>query len=68
MWNLLPIYADDGSLVDQDISGGVAQEIDWAIGNANGVLAHIKETGTYVQVSFDISSKLWTSAPVPPPI
>lgn len=65
MWNYLPIYADDGSLVDQDISGGVAQEIDWVLGNDLGILVHVKETNTCVQRSWNLLQKTWTDAPAP---
>lgn len=65
MWNYLPVYADDGSLVDSDISGGVAQEIDWVSGNSLGVIVHVKETGTCVQRSWNLLQKAWTDAPAP---
>lgn len=66
--NVLPVYADDGSLVGQDISGGVAQEIDWVYGNANGAIAHIKVAGTCVQYSWDAVAKIWSSAPATCPV
>lgn len=38
LWNYLPIYADDGSLVGSDIFGGDATEVEWIVGSANGAI------------------------------
>lgn len=68
MWNYLPVYADDGSFVSQDISGGVAQEVDWVYGNTNGVIAHIKDGNTCVQQFWDVVRNVWQNMPIVCPV
>lgn len=41
LWNKIPLYADDGSLVGPDIAGGSAQMIDWVDGTATGIISHV---------------------------
>ncbi len=41
LWNTIPIYADDGSLVGPDIAGGSAQLIDWVDGMSGGIISHV---------------------------
>ena len=63
-WNFLPIYADDGSLVGSDISGGTSAEIDWANTNAIGIIFHDKTNGGCGQYAWDASYKVWYAQPV----
>ncbi len=59
LWNYLPIYADDGSLVGPDIFGGDSQEIDWVYGTNKGIIVHIKEGGVCAERSWDKEYKTW---------
>lgn len=45
LWNVLPIYADDGSLAASDISGGISTEIDYVQGSTVGAIVHEKVNG-----------------------
>ena len=58
-WNYLAIYADDGSLVGSNISGGSREEIDFAQGSAKGVIVHSKPTGDCYEMAWNSPQKLW---------
>ncbi|MBP9867098.1 MAG: hypothetical protein KBC41_03430 [Candidatus Pacebacteria bacterium] len=64
MWNVLPFYIDTGSPFGQDISGGIAEEIDWVYGNSLGAIAHVKSTNTCIQFALDSTLKTFVHSPV----
>ena len=64
LWNVLPIYADDGSLAANDIFGGIASEIDQVLGNSSGVILHDKPTGICVELYYFAQGFTWSSREV----
>lgn len=61
LWNVLPMYADDGSLVGPDIFGGGNVEFDWAMGTVNGVLIHTRVSGKYYEISWNSTEQNWST-------
>ena len=75
LWNVLAFYADDGSIAGADIFGGSSQELDWVYGNANGIIGHVRDTGTCFQDSWfppttqlNVGHNVWANAPVACPL
>ena len=58
-YNFLPIYLDDGTPVDRDITGGVSLEVDWVYGSNDGLIIHENKTGYCFESYFDAKSKTW---------
>jgi hypothetical protein len=50
LWNVLPLYADDGSRFGADIFGGGAVELDMVQGNTEGAVIRETVTGDCYQV------------------
>ena len=59
LYNCLPMYADDGSLVGPDIFGGITSEIDWVYGSVNGVIIHDKNSGNCYEKFFNKKGSAW---------
>jgi hypothetical protein len=59
LWNYLAFYADDGSPVGGDISGGVSSEADRVYFNEKGVISHEKPTGLCYQMAWDAAQRSW---------
>lgn len=64
LWNVLPFYADDGSLAASDISGGIASEVDWVSTNSNGAVMHDKTSGVCSELYYFASGSTWSTRPV----
>lgn len=65
LWNVLPFYADDGSPVGPDISGGATYQIDFVVGTAKGEISHDTSTGLCYETHWNQAQKLWeTGSPV----
>ena len=59
LWNYLPMYSDDGSLVGSDIYGGDYGETDFAYGSTRGVITHNKPSGECYLRAWDKNEKNW---------
>jgi hypothetical protein len=59
LWNVLAMYADDGSLFGADIVGGTDGEIDMVYGNAEGAIYRVAASGVCLQMYWN--GKNWTS-------
>jgi hypothetical protein len=59
---VLPVHRDDGSPLTGDINTGVATEIDWIMGTAQGVNVHERVADTCTAYSY--SAGAWTTAAV----
>lgn len=69
LWNVLPIYADDGSLAASDIFAGGSSEVDWVYVNPNGggAISHEKSTGLCYELYFTLANS-WSSRSVTCPL
>ena len=61
LYNCLPIYADDGSLVGPDIIGGITSEIDWVYGTIEGIIIHDKNSGNCYEKFFNKKGGVWST-------
>ena len=59
LWNVLPLYADDGSSIGADIFGGMASEIDMVVGTPKGFINHEKSVGKCYEVAWNESDRAW---------
>ena len=59
LWNALEFYADDGSPIGADISGGGSSEVDWVYGTAKGHIAHEKQTDLCYEIAWNAAEKAW---------
>lgn len=60
LWNVLAIYADDGSLAANDIFGGGSSEIDYVFTNTDGVIVHDASNNLCTQLYYFDAGSTWS--------